>query len=128
MEAAEERDLPALVAALDALSTDLSPEQVHSLIRRLVLPRLSIKSLLWMWKTLTSPLDQFRVLEELAGKTACRLSKDGFEIGKDFSFEGKEGYKRLLISRQVKHHLEEVLSKSSLVSLQLLTRHKHLSR
>ena len=128
-DAAKERDLASLEAAMQALSTDHGMSEVQNLIRSEVLPRLDMKSLLWLWKSITSPLQRREALTGLSNKTASKLCRDGFELGKDFSFaEDSEGMHLMKITSVVKNHLEASLTNKSLVSLQLLTRHGHVSR
>lgn len=128
-EAAKERDLSSLEAAMNALSADYGMGEVQRLIRSEVLPRLEMKSLLWLWKSITSPLQRREALTGLSNKTASKLCRDGFELGKDFSFtEDSEGMHLMKITSVVKNHLEASLTNKSLVSLQLLTRHGHVSR
>ena len=128
-DAAKERDLSSLDAAMQSLSSDHSMEEVQSLIRAEVLPRLDIRSLTWLWKAITSPLQRRESLSSMSNKTATKLCRDGFELGKDFSFlEDSEGIHRLKVNADTKHHLESTLTPSALASLQLLTRHTHVSK
>jgi len=126
--AAEERDLSSLEAAMNSLSNDYKPDELQSLIRREVLPKLKVKSLLWLWRSITSPLQRRQMLSSLSQQTAMKLMRDGFAIGTDFSFrEDSDGGRQMMISSEVKNHLESSLHANSLVTLQLLTRHKHVS-
>ena len=126
--AAEERDLSSLEAAMNSLSNDYKPDELQNLIRREVLPKLKVKSLLWLWRSITSPLQRRQMLSSLSQQTAMKLMRDGFAIGTDFSFrEDSDGGRQMMISSEVKNHLESSLHANSLVTLQLLTRHKHVS-
>lgn len=128
-DAATERDLVSLSAAMKSLSSDHGSDEAQALIRSEVLPKLSMQSLLWMWNTITSPLQRFEMLEVLSNKTTYKLLCDGFVIGSDFSFEtASDGNRHLILNSKVKHHLERTLAPGALVSLQLLTRHQHISR
>lgn len=128
-EAAEERDLASLEAAMASLSADHSTDQIQTLLRAEVLPRLNLKSLLWLWESITSPLQRREALTSMSGKTTAKLCRDGFEFGKDFSYvEDRDGTHHLKLTAEVKNHLERSLSTKALVSLQLLTRHSHVSR
>lgn len=128
-DAATERDVASLSAAMKSLSSDHGMDEVQTLIRSHVLPKLSMTSLLWLWNTITSPLQRHDMLEVLSNKTTYKLLCDGFVIGSDFSYEtASDGNRHLILTSKVKHHLENSLTPGALVSLQLLTRHQHVSR
>jgi hypothetical protein len=127
LDAARERELSALTEVLDALSAQHGLDEAQRLLRSEVLPQLSLKDLLWLWRSITSPMEQHKILSKMADGTAKRLLGNGFQIGKDFSFaEGSDGNRRLMLSAEAKSYLELTLKTESLVTLALLTRHKHV--
>jgi len=125
--AARERELSALTEALNALTSQFGLEEAQRQLRSEVLPQLPLKELLWLWRAITSPMEQQQVLANMADLTTKRLIRQGFEIGKDFSFaEETDGNRRLMLSADAKSYLELTLKTDSLVTLALLTRHKHV--
>ena len=128
LNAAEERDLALLSSAIQGLTDEAGTEGAQAFLRSKVLPQLTLRSLLWLWRTITSPLEQYQLLGLMSDRTSSRLIKQGFVIGKDFSFaEADDGNRHLMLSAEAKKYLELTLKTDSLVSLQLLTRHKHVS-
>jgi hypothetical protein len=72
-------------------------------------------------------MEQYKILSTMADSTTKRLLRNGFLIGKDFSFaEESDGNRRLMLSAEAKSYLELTLKTDSLVTLALLTRHKHV--
>ena len=126
-DAAMEQDLPALSKALEGLTAVVGLEKAQALLRSEILPQLCLKDLLWLWRSITSPVEQHKILSKMADGTTSRLSKSGFVLGKDFSFSlTDEGDQRLMLSSDAKKYLELTLRTDSLVTLALLTRHKHV--
>jgi hypothetical protein len=126
--AADQQDLSALSNAMDGLTSGVGLEEATVLIRSDVLPQLSIKGLLWLWQSITSPVEQYKLLSLMSERTTMRLIKNGFVFGQDFSFaEAHDGNRHLMLSAEAKQYLELTLKADSLVTLQLLTRHKHVA-
>lgn len=126
--AATERDLSSLSVAMRSLSTDYGNEQAQALVRSQILPQLSMKELLWLWFAITSKLNRYEMLSAMSEKTTLKLIRDGFVLGSDFSLSEKDGDIKLMLNAKAKNHLEATLTSGTLVTLQLLTRHSHLSR
>jgi hypothetical protein len=126
--AADQQDLSALSSAMDGLTSGVGLEEATRLIRSDVLPQLSLKGLLWLWQSITSPVEQYKLLSLMSQRTTMRLIKNGFVFGQDFSFaEAHDGNRHLMLSAEAKQYLELTLKADSLVTLQLLTRHKHVA-
>ena len=127
LDAAQQRDLGALSLALDGLTAETGLDRAQATIRSEVLPHLSIKDLLWLWRSITSPIEQYKLLSHMSEGTTRRLVKQGFEFGQDFSFSvANDGNRHLMLSSRAKEYLELTLKTDSLVTLALLTRHKHV--
>ena len=126
--AADQQDLSALSSAMDVLTSGVGLEEATRLIRTDVLPQLSLKGLLWLWQSITSPVEQYKLLALMSERTTKRLIKNGFVFGQDFSFaEACDGNRHLMLNAEAKKYLELTLRADSLVTLQLLTRHKHVA-
>jgi hypothetical protein len=126
-EAVVSKDLSTLTSAMNQLSELLGSDQSQILVRTQILPSLSIKELLWFWRSVTSPIQQFQLLNQMSDRATKELLRGGFALGKDFSFTASdEGESRLMLTANAKKHLEMVMSTDKLVTLALLTRHKHV--
>lgn len=127
--AAEEKDLQALIRAMDTLSAEVGSDNCEAAIRAHVLPRLSLRGLMWFWKQISSPIQQSQLLCHLSTRTVKALLDGGYEFGKDFSFaEAEDGNSRLMLNANAKKHLELTMSTDKLISLALLTRRKHVTQ
>jgi hypothetical protein len=126
-EAVVSKDLSTLTSAMSQLSELLGSDQSQILVRTQILPSLSIRELLWFWRSVTSPIQQFQLLNQMSERATTELMRGGFALGKDFSFTASdEGESRLMLTADAKKHLEMVMTTDKLVTLALLTRHKHI--
>ena len=125
-EAVVSKDLSALTSAMSHLSEETGSDESQILVRTQILPKLSVRELLWFWRSVTSPVQQLQLLNQLSDRATKELLRGGFALGKDFSFTAVDDDSRLMLTADAKKYLEMVMSTDKLVSLALLTRHKHV--